>query len=303
MQQHMEIGGSNARVTGLDPATTVGTVTLKVADLRRSLAFYNDVIGLRTLVEDGRTAVLGTGSRRILSLIEVPGARRQPSHTTGLYHAAILFPDRHSLAVKVAQIAARRQPLGQSDHLVSEAFYLSDPDGNGLELYRDRPRSEWTWAGGQVQMAIDPIDFEDFFAGIDVNGAAEAAAAAPDGTRLGHVHLRVADIALAEKFYHGVLGFDVTASMPGALFLSAGGYHHHLGLNTWESHGGKPPAEPSAGLAEFSLALPHQAELDRLAQQIEAAGVAVEQGEKSVTLFDPFRNRIRLVLDDRLAGD
>jgi catechol 2,3-dioxygenase len=296
VQQLQELNPSADSAAVLHPATQVGTVTLKVADLWRSLAFYTDVIGLQAFDQDEHIATLGAGQRAILELEAVPGAQRPPAQATGLYHAAILLPDRHALAVKVAQLEAIRYPLGYGDHLVSEAFYLSDPDGNGLELYRDRPRGEWAWEDNRVLMATDPIDFDSFFAEIDGDEAALANPALPDGTKLGHVHLRVADIALAEQFYHGLLGFDVTARLPGALFVSAGGYHHHLGMNTWESRGGKPPVEPAAGLREFSLVLPDIAELGRLTSRIEAAGVAVERGAGSATLLDPFQNRIRLVL-------
>ncbi len=300
MQQAQEIK-LPAQPIAIHPATGVGSVTLKVADLQRSLSFYTGMIGLQVIRQGEHTAILGAGKRPILILDEVPGARPQPPNTTGLYHAAILFPDRHALAVKIAQISAARYPLGQSDHLVSEAFYLSDPDGNGLELYRDRPRSEWKWVNDQVQMAIDPIDFDSFFSEIKENNEeALTNPTVPDGTHLGHMHLRVADIALAEKFYHGVLGLDVTARMPGALFLSAGGYHHHLGMNTWESRGGKPPVEPSAGLREFSITLPDQNELDRLVKQIEAAGVEVERSKDSAIVLDPVQNRVRLILQDQL---
>ena len=280
----------------LHPAVEVGTVTLKVADLKRSLDYYTQIIGLQPRDQNASSAVLGAGSRPILLLEEVDGALPQPANTTGLYHAAILFPDRRSLARKIAQLVAKRISPGYADHLVSEAFYLSDPDGNGLELYRDRPRSEWAWAGKQVRMASDPIDFDDFFAEIQSENVETASPLAPDGTKLGHVHLRAADIPLAEAFYHGVLGFDVTASMNGALFLSAGGYHHHIGLNTWQSRGGKPPSEPSAGLREFSIWLPERAELERLVKQIQSAGLPVEQGLDSAFVRDPFENGVRLVV-------
>jgi len=312
----------------IDPAAEVGTVTLKVADLGRSLAFYTQVIGLQSFHREGQYAVLGAGHRRILSLEETRGARYLARNVTGLYHAAILFPDRHALAVKIAQILGvylggmpdlkNRHALrnhiaglieselqfGYADHLVSEAFYLSDPDGNGLELYRDRPRSEWTWDTARVRMASDPINFDSFFGEVQANDTALANPAAPDGTKLGHMHLRVGDIPTAERFYHGVLGFDVVAKMPGALFVSAGGYHHHIGMNTWESSGAQPPTEPSAGLREFSIVVPDQAELNRLTLQIEGVGVVVEHnfGSESATIHDPWKNRINLILPAQLAS-
>jgi catechol 2,3-dioxygenase len=284
-------------VPSLAPATEVGTVTLKVADLARSLVFYTQLIGLEVFQQDDHSAVLGAGDRAILLLEEVPGATRLARNVTGLYHAAILFPDRHSLAVKIAQIRSTNYPFGFSDHLVSEAFYLDDPDANGLELYRDRPRSEWTWVNGEVQMALDPIDFDNFFAEIKPNDPALNSPAAPAGTKLGHMHLRVGNIAIAKRFYHDVLGFDITAHMPEALFISAGGYHHHIGMNTWESRGGQPTPEHSAGLREFTVVLPDQAERDRLIKQIEAAGVAVDQNG---VVLDPWQNRIRLTLPESL---
>ncbi len=296
MQELQELKPPAASAAALHPATDVGTVTLKVADLWRSLAFYTNVIGLQVFEQDEHIVTLGAGQQPILELESTPGAQPPPPQATGLYHAAIRLPDRHALAIKVAQLEAIRYPFGYGDHLVSEAFYLSDPDGNGLELYRDRPRGEWTWIDNQVLMATDPIDFDSFFAEIDGDEAALASSALPAGTKLGHVHLRVSDIALAEQFYHGLLGFDITTRLPGALFVSAGGYHHHLGMNTWESRGGKPPVEPSTGLREFSIALPDMIELGRLTGRIEAAGVAVERGVASATLLDPFQNRIRLVL-------
>lgn len=286
---------NNPAAARIHPAAEVGTVTLKVADLARSLDFYTQTIGLQVLRQQDAAATLGAGDRAILSLEAVRGARPTPRKATGLYHAAILFPDRRTLAIKIAQLAQKRVPFGYADHLVSEAFYLNDPDENGLELYRDRPRSEWAWEGDTVRMASDPIDFDSLFAEIRPGEAALNDPAAPAGTKLGHMHLRIGDVAQAEAFYHGVLGFDITARWPGALFMAAGGYHHHLGLNTWESRGASAPIEPSAGLREFSITLPDGAELERLIQQIEAAGVSVERESGSGVVYDPWRTRIRLV--------
>ena len=240
-----------------------------MADLQRSLAFYGQQIGLKVLQQDEHGATLGAGDRPVVMLEEVPGARPQPPSATGLYHAAILFPDRQSLAVKVAQLAAAGVDLGQGDHLVSEAFYLSNPDGNGLELYRT-PVPEWEWDGGSVRMATDPVDVEGMLAEIRDRQAALAEPAAPEGTKLGHMHLRVADIPTAERFYVDTLGFDVTARWPGALFVSAGGYHHHVGLNTWQSRGGKPAGKESVGLREFSVVLPHRDAIKQVVEHVRA---------------------------------
>lgn len=287
---------SNPSPASLHPATHVSTAALRVSDLPASLKFYTGLVGLQILVQEPGAAVLGAGSRPILRLLEVKGAAPQPPGTTGLYHVAILFPDRPALARKIAQIAAVRYPFGYADHLVSEAFYLSDPDGNGLELYRDRPREEWTWEGGEVQMANAPIDFRSFYGEVNPDDPRLSDPAAPEGTCLGHMHLRIADLATALAFYRDGLGFDLTCRFPGALFLSAGGYHHHLGMNIWESRGGRPAGENTAGLQEFSIVLPDRAELERLSRQVEAFGAPFEWAGETVLVNDPFQNRIRLVV-------
>jgi len=303
MQETSNLTPTKTAVPSLDPAVEVGTVTLKVADLARSVKFYTEVIGLEVFKKDDHSAVLGAGKRPIVLLDEVPGATRLARNVTGLYHAAILFPTRHSLAIKVQQLVKISYPFGYGDHLVSEAFYLDDPDANGLELYADRPRSSWKWINGQVQMASDPIDFKSLFAEVKDNDPALNYPAVPTGTKLGHMHLRVGNIPKALAFYHDVLGFDIVAEMPTALFLSAGGYHHHIGMNTWESEDGKPTPENSAGLREFSISLPDQAELDRLTQQIEAAGITVERSGDSALVLDPFQTRIKLVLASTLMRE
>lgn len=301
MQQTHNRTQTESTVPSLHPAVEVGTVALKVADLARSLKFYTQVIGLEVFQQMANTAVLGAGQQPILLLEEVPGATRLARNVTGLYHAAILFPTRHSLAIKIQQLARINYPFGYGDHLVSEAFYLDDPDANGLELYQDRPRSTWNWNNGQVRMASDPIDFDSLFAEIKPNDPALNNPAAPVGTKLGHMHLRVGNIPKARAFYQGVLGLDMVAEMPTALFMSAGGYHHHLGMNVWESNGGKPTPEHSAGLREFSISLPDQTELERLTGQIEAAGITVERNGESALVLDPFQTRIKLVLASSLV--
>jgi catechol 2,3-dioxygenase len=299
--QQPTVDQTNSQVAPLHPATEVGTVTLKVADLQRSITFYTQLIGLELFTQANGKAVLGAGKRIILKLEEVLGAQRLARNVTGLYHAAILFPSRYSLAIKITQLADIKYPFGYADHLVSEAFYLDDPDGNGLELYRDRPRSEWQWDGLNIRMANAPIDFDSFFGEIKEGDPALGNPAAPDGTKLGHMHLRVGDIPTAQQFYNGVLGWDMVATMPSALFISAGGYHHHIGMNNWESGNGKPTPENMAGLREYSISLPNTAELDRLTKQIEAAGILVELDGDSALVLDPFGTRIKLELADALV--
>jgi catechol 2,3-dioxygenase len=286
----------------IHPSARIGSASLKVADLSRSLDFYTKTIGLKIYSQDRIRTHLGTELGSILSLEELPAARRPSDHSTGLYHAAILFPDRRSLAIKISQLIDARIPFGQSDHLVSEAFYLSDPDGNGLELYRDRPKSEWVWQDEKVQMAIDPIDFNSFFSEIFPGEPALDNSIVPQDTRMGHIHLRVADIEIAQHFYHQILGFDVTASMPGALFLSAGGYHHHLAMNVWQSRRGLPPEEPAVGLREFSILLPDAAELERIGSRIEDEGISIQREGASIIVIDPFGIQVRLVADSLLTA-
>ncbi len=254
--------------------TSLGAVSLTVSDLARSRAFYESALGLSMREADDGTLAFGVpGGRDLVRLHGDASAPALDRRATGLFHLAILFPTRLDLAHVLARLAQARWPLdGVSDHLVSEALYLSDPDGNGIELYRDRPRSEWRYADGQLEMATLPLDLRGL---ADELATAEGPqASAPAGTVMGHVHLQVADIAQAEAFYHGVLGFDVTVrGYPGALFVSAGGYHHHLGLNTWHSAGSGPAAPGAVGLRCYEVVLPDRAELDRVRDRVRAAGL------------------------------
>jgi len=300
MQERKQPISTREPISPIHPDTFVGTVTLKTADLGLLIHFYTEVIGLELLHRSLEDAVLGAGSRPIIKLVSLPEAKQPPTSATGLYHAAILFPDRRSLAIKIAQITAQRIPLGEADHLVSEAFYLSDPEGNGLELYRDRPREEWKWGNGSVVMATDPIDWTSFLGEIRRDDPDLSNPLAPKETKLGHVHLKVADIDDSLRFYHGVLGFDVMARIPGALFVSAGGYHHHIGMNTWQSRGGVPPTEPSTGLLEYSIILPDHAELDRVTNRIEAAGITIRRDNKAAYVQDPSQIPINLSLPDNI---
>lgn len=274
----------------IDAGLSMGTVTLRVVDVDRSLRFYRDVLGFSVIDREGGTVRLGAGDQVLLELVEYKSATSRPRGTTGLYHVAILLPTRGDLGRILARIVEAGIPIGQSDHLVSEALYLSDPDGNGIELYRDRPRDQWTWQGGQVAMAVDPLDLRALLA----DGKTGEWKGLPEGTVVGHVHLNVADLKTAEEFYHGVLGFDVVARLPGALFVSAGGYHHHLGLNVWESRGGHPAPPSSVGLVRYTIELTLQASVDSVRGRLEAAGVAVDQIDGGIEFGDPFGNQVRL---------
>jgi len=277
--------------TRIDPAASVGTVRLTVTDLDRSRAFYERAIGLRSTELDDGTLALGAGGER--PLIELRGdsaAPRLNRRAPGLYHLAILVPTRLDLAFALARLAEARYPLdGASDHLVSEALYLSDPDGNGIEIYRDRPRSEWPRAGDQLQMSTLPLDLDDVIA--ELRAATELQAHVPSGAKIGHVHLQVSDLREAESFYNGVLGFDVVVrGYPGALFVSAGGYHHHIGLNTWHSAGAAPAAEGPVGLRSFEIELPDEQALEAVLARVGGASIAYTREHDGVLVCDPFGN-------------
>jgi catechol 2,3-dioxygenase len=282
--------------TSIHPGTHIGPVTLRVADLERSLSFYRELLGFRLIERSPGAAILGAqDSPALLELREVAGAPPQPLRSTGLYHVAILLPGRADLGRFLRRVAEVGWEIGQGDHLVSEALYLSDPDGNGLEVYRDRPRESWRWSNGMVQMATDPIDL---YALMD-EGKGLSWDMLPAGTRIGHIHLRVGDIHQAEHFYHTILGFDITASLPSALFLSAGGYHHHIGLNTWQSRGAGPAPEHTAGLQAIVIELPNQGALLDVRARLLAYGIPLlEQGDDLV-VTDPWRNHIRLMVAPR----
>jgi catechol 2,3-dioxygenase len=274
----------------------MGTVSLTVHDLDRSRDFYEQVLGLRATEGDDGSLLLGVGGER--PLVQLYGDATAPAlnrRATGLFHQAILFPTRHDLAVALARLAQARWPLdGASDHLVSEALYLSDPDGNGIELYRDRPRAEWQRRDGELQMATIPLDLRDVLS--EFNGDTAIAPLAPSGTTMGHVHLQVAELEDIERFYHGVLGFDVVVrTYPQALFVSAGGYHHHIGLNTWNSAGAGPPAPGSVGLRHYEILLPDEDALHQTLARAEAAGVTPEHRDDGTTFVrDPSGNGVVL---------
>jgi catechol 2,3-dioxygenase len=267
-------------------------VHLTVADLARSLAFYQERIGLRLHDQDGDMAVLGAGSNDILRITEVVGARPMPGHS-GLYHFALLLPSRADLGATLGRLLGLNTLLtGAADHLVSEALYLTDPDGNGIELYRDRPRSDWRHVNGRIQMDTLPLDIDGL---LHAAGPKIGAKHLPPETTVGHVHLHVADLASAIAFYRDVIGFELqTLYGSAAAFLSAGGYHHHLGVNTWAGVGAPPPPAGAAGLRYWQIRLPDEAALQDLRGRLTEAGVDVAAYEDGFLVSDPAGNGVLL---------
>ncbi|RPI48771.1 MAG: VOC family protein [Chloroflexi bacterium] len=294
----------------LPDGTHIGHVHLQVSDLERSLGFYEELLGFKRaletahpprLVETVALSATGEAPYHIL-LTERVQSRPKPARTTGLYHLAIRFPNRSALARVFARLAAHRYLLqGASDHKVSEAIYLADPDDVGIELYADRPSKEWPREGDQVAMATDPLDVQALLAEAALED--EPWHGIHPGTDIGHVHLHVSDLERAEAFYRGILGLEVTQrGYPGALFLSAGGYHHHVGLNIWAGRGAPRPPLDAVGMLSFGLRIPGEAPWRAVLARAEAAGLDfaardTEQGT-STLLVDPDGNGVEVMLAD-----
>jgi catechol 2,3-dioxygenase len=281
--------------------THIGHAHLQVADVERSLHFYVDLMGFKQVNRNNGTAVLSASGSLPAHLIlsEYPGARPKPRQSTGLFHVAIRLPNRHELARVFFHLVGNGWPFGGfSDHKVSEALYLSDPDGNGLELYRDRPRDQWPMSGGQVEMTSDPLDVDALLALAENDGIPWTGIA--PGTDIGHVHLHVANLHEAERFYCNLLGLDVMQrSYAGALFVSAGGYHHHIGLNIWAGEGAPPPPPDAVGLRSFSLQIPDAQAWQTVVSRIEAAGLPIERkSPNSLLIRDPSGNAVELMTRD-----
>lgn len=281
----------------LPAASSMGAVTLQVHDLDKMVQFYRDGLGMQLLDEHKGTATLGRQNVATIVLDQDGTLAHAPAGAAGLYHTAFLFDDPANLASAVYSVAQQYpgQFQGASDHLVSEAFYFGDPEGNGVEMYVDRARDTWQrGAKGEVQMATLALDPNAFLQ----NHLTEAGATvvADTAATVGHVHLKVGSIATAREFYVDTVGFEVTFEYGSqALFVSAGGYHHHLGLNTWESMGAGERT-PALGLGEVVVQVPAEDDLGALDERLAARGVATDKSEGELTFFDPWRNRVRVTV-------
>ncbi len=270
----------------------IGGVRLQVSDLAASLPFYTDVLGFSVLSLEHNHAALGArGGPALVELHERPGARRVPRRGhIGLYHFAVLLPDRPALGRLVAHLSDIGVPAGSADHLVSEALYLTDPDGLGIEVYADRPRAEWRTRGGEIAMATDPLDVRSVIRA----AGGESWDGMPAGTTIGHVHFHVRTLGEAKTFYQDALGFDtVVWSYAGALFFSAGGYHHHVGTNTWATGAPVATAE-DARLLEWELRLPTSADVSAVAANAARSGYDVRGDGGDSVITDPWGAHVRL---------
>jgi catechol 2,3-dioxygenase len=277
----------------IDPLARVSSVTLAARDLDAAVRFYVDIIGLKMLKRSPRTASLGVDTSPVV-MLEAGAMGKPPSRATGLFHLAILLPSRAHLGQWLVHLTERGYPLdGAGDHLVSEALYLSDPEGNGVEVYSDRPRDTWQYDPRGLKMDTLPVDLNALLR----DASAEPFRGLPEETTLGHIHLKVDDVSNAISFYRDLLGFDLTATFPGAGFLSAGGYHHHIGVNAWQSRGGAPAPSDSTGLVSFNIRLPSEAARRAVVGQLTSADYAIEETGGSYFVRDAAGNRIALSLD------
>jgi catechol 2,3-dioxygenase len=257
----------------------------------RSVAWYQQALGLRVHDSDGETAELGDGGETVIVLHEDPEAMPARGHA-GLYHYALLYPSREELARAAVRLAVTQTPIqGASDHRTHEAIYLPDADGNGIELAADRPRDQWPadlgYAGGPA-----PLDFDSLLATVE-NEPPEAHVG--EGLRMGHLHLHVGDVDRGLAFYRDVLGFEVQANLGSAAFVSAGGYHHHLAFNVWNGRGAGPAPEHTAGLRHWTVELPSAQDVDAVRARVDAAGIATEPAERGFVVRDPWRTAVRIV--------
>ena len=277
----------------IHPATTLGPLFLTISDLDRSLDFYQYQLGLQLINRDYDEAYLGVIDRVLVILKEDPAACTSP-YNTGLYHFAIRVSSRLDLAKSLQRLASTKTPVqGFADHIVSEAVYLSDPDDIGIEIYRDRPREQWRYVNGQLEMATDPLDLDGILA--ELNGQPADLAGLNPQTTIGHIHLNVADISSAEAFYRDIIGFDLTMRYGStASFMAAGGYHHHIGINTWAGVGLPPPRAHTTGLRWFTIQFHGNLALGRAVNRIRASEILLEKHDDGWLVRDPSANCILL---------
>ncbi|WNF36673.1 VOC family protein [Bacillaceae bacterium IKA-2] len=277
------------------PSTFIGHVKIKVENLERSLKYYQEVIGFKILEQTKTTVKLTTdGKSSVLSIEQPENVEPRQAKTTGLYHFALLLPHRSDLANIVNHFIENRIQIGSSDHLVSEALYLSDPDGNSIEIYVDREPSAWVWNNGEVAMTVDPLNFANL---LSSRKQEQSWKGLPAGTVMGHIHLHVSDLQKTEEFYTNGLGFEVV-NRYGAqvLFISTGKYHHHIALNTWAGVGAPTPPKNSVGLESFTLILPDTSARDNLVANLKQLGLAVTEVNGAFVTSDPSGNCIHLAI-------
>ncbi len=287
----------------IHPATMIGHVSLTVANLENQIEFYQKVLGFQLHWREGNKAGLGAGGTDLLRLTEEPNLKKYRG-VTGLYHFAVLFPDRRQLAIAVARLFELKYRNSPTDHIMTKTTYLDDPEGNGIELYAESPedgtfiiekndfvtrRTDGTLSNGR-----EPLDVEALFKNLKEDDRLDAPI--PPETRVGHVHLHVRNVQEAVDFYHGIIGFDVMgmSSTFQAAFISAGGYHHHLGLNAWQGEGAPPPPADAVGLRHFTIDFPNQEALDEVVARVNNAGIASNQTEDGLLLVDPSQNGVIL---------
>ena len=274
----------------IDPRAAIGEVHLTISDLDRSLQFYQANLGFITHQRNDSVARLGAGGRDLLVLVESKRAPRV-HRTTGLYHFAVLVPSRADLARALRRLVDRGTAMqGAADHGVSEALYLADPDGNGIEIYRDRPRAEWRYVDGALRMGADPLDLDAL-----LDESRDSAYGLAVGTTIGHVHLHVSHLPDAERFYVDVLGFALMQRYgASAIFVSAGGYHHHIALNTWAGVGAPQPPTGAIGLRHFEILLPDARAVTTVVERLRSTSVSMESVDGGVLVRDPAGNAMLL---------
>jgi catechol 2,3-dioxygenase len=273
----------------------IGAVGLKVRELERVAGFYQHALGLAVLRTGTDRVELGAGGVPLVRLEQERSAKPDDPREAGLYHTAFLMPTRADLARWIRHVARNKVPLtGASDHAVSEAFYLDDPEGNGVEVYSDRPSETWQWTGDDLRITTDPLDIDDILR--EVPSAADYPGA-PGGLRIGHVHLRVGDVARAEGFYRDVIGLDVTRRRHGASFMSSGRYHHHIAANVWHSAGAKARDPERAGLSWLAFAAADAASFDALHSRLTKAGIPITTTPTGIETADPWGTHLRITRD------